>query len=88
MPNGKPAGVRCIQLSDDNRCRIFGHSDRPAVCSSLMPEPTMCGQSDQEAFQILTLWEDETKQDRDSEIHSEKTRLAIAFRIVANHHEK
>ncbi|TCV92844.1 hypothetical protein EC912_106183 [Luteibacter rhizovicinus] len=43
MPNGKPAGVRCIQLTDDNRCAIFGRPERPAVCSSLMPQPDMCG---------------------------------------------
>jgi hypothetical protein len=43
MPHGKPAGVRCIQLSDDNRCKIFGHPDRPKVCGGLQPEATMCG---------------------------------------------
>ncbi|WP_309869223.1 YkgJ family cysteine cluster protein [Luteibacter sp. 1214] len=43
MPNGKPAGVRCIQLTDDNRCAIFGRSDRPDVCGQLHPEPAMCG---------------------------------------------
>ena len=29
MPLGKPAGVRCIQLGDDARCRIFGQPERP-----------------------------------------------------------
>ena len=24
MPNGKPAGVRCVQLTPDNRCLLFG----------------------------------------------------------------
>src|SRR5687767_14313051 len=24
MPQGKPAGVRCVQLTEDNRCRLFG----------------------------------------------------------------
>ncbi len=43
MPNGKPAGVRCVQLTADNRCTIFGHPERPAVCSSLRAEPVMCG---------------------------------------------
>ena len=42
MPQGKPAGVRCIQLDERNRCRIFGRPDRPTVCSSLKPEPAMC----------------------------------------------
>ena len=43
MPAGKPAGVRCVQLTADNRCAIFGDPRRPAVCASLQPEPTMCG---------------------------------------------
>ncbi|MHB1059610.1 MAG: YkgJ family cysteine cluster protein [Rhodanobacter sp.] len=43
MPYGKPAGVRCVQLTDDNRCAIFGRPERPAVCSSLRAEPSMCG---------------------------------------------
>ena len=43
MPNGKPAGTRCVQLTEDNRCAIFGDPRRPAVCASLQPEPAMCG---------------------------------------------
>ncbi|MFO1344583.1 MAG: YkgJ family cysteine cluster protein [Burkholderiales bacterium] len=45
MPGGKPAGVRCVQLDNANRCRIFGDPARPAVCSSLQPSPEMCGES-------------------------------------------
>jgi hypothetical protein len=54
MPNGKPAGVRCIQLSADNRCLIFGKPERPAVCSNLRPMAEMCGNSAQEAMIYLT----------------------------------
>ena len=43
MPQGKPAGVRCAQLLDDNRCAIFGQPERPAVCGGLQPSPEMCG---------------------------------------------
>lgn len=43
MPDGKPAGVRCVQLDDDNRCRIFGRPERPAVCLQLQPSAEMCG---------------------------------------------
>lgn len=53
MPHGKPAGVRCIQLSDDLRCRIFGSPLRPAVCSNLRPSPEMCGHSAAEALSYL-----------------------------------
>ena len=45
MPGGKPAGVRCVQLDNANRCRIFGDPARSAVCSSLQPSPEMCGES-------------------------------------------
>lgn len=53
MPHGKPAGVRCIQLDDGNRCRIFGRQDRPAVCSSLRPQAEMCGDSAMHAMRYL-----------------------------------
>jgi len=42
MPDGKPAGVRCVQLTADLRCAIFGSPERPAVCASLRPTPEMC----------------------------------------------
>ena len=53
MPHGKPAGVRCVQLGPDERCLIFGHPQRPAVCASLQPEPAMCGSSRAQAMQTL-----------------------------------
>lgn len=43
MPHGKPAGVRCVQLDEASRCRLFGRPERPAVCSRLQPERAMCG---------------------------------------------
>ena len=61
MPLGKPAGIRCIQLTDDNRCRIFGSAERPAVCASLQPSREMCGSSDAEALAQLTFLEQATR---------------------------
>lgn len=46
MPHGKPAGVRCAQLDDANRCRIFGQPERPRVCDQLRPSGEMCGAQD------------------------------------------
>ena len=63
MPLGKPAGVRCIQLTDDNRCRLFGSAERPAVCNSLQPSREMCGSSDAEALAQLTFLEQATRPD-------------------------
>lgn len=60
MPNGKPAGVRCVQLDDANRCRLFGHRDRPAVCASLKPSIDMCGDSREYALRQLTWLEAQT----------------------------
>jgi Fe-S-cluster containining protein len=60
MPNGKPAGVRCIQLDEDQRCRIFGSPQRPAVCSSLKPQAEMCGASRVQALAWLRQLEQAT----------------------------
>lgn len=43
MPDGKPAGVPCIQLMADQRCAIFGRPERPAFCGGLQPSAEMCG---------------------------------------------
>lgn len=53
MPNGKPAGVPCVQLDEQLRCRLFGQPERPAVCSGLQPSPEMCGDSREQALRWL-----------------------------------
>lgn len=53
MPRGKPAGVRCVQLTADNRCALFGKPERPAVCCGLRPSPEMCGSSRADALAYL-----------------------------------
>lgn len=60
MPFGKPAGVRCVQLTDDGRCRLFGRPERPAVCGSLKPSPDMCGSDPADAFARLWALEQQT----------------------------
>lgn len=50
MPQGKPAGVPCIQLDDDLQCRIFGSPLRPACCSGLQPQAEMCGDTREQAL--------------------------------------
>ncbi len=54
MPDGKPAGVRCIQLSTDNYCLIFGRPERPAVCSLFTACPDVCGTNQEEAITLIT----------------------------------
>ena len=50
MPNGKPAGVRCVQLDEENRCRVFGKPERPAFCGGLQPSREMCGETREQAM--------------------------------------
>ena len=61
MPDGKPAGVRCVQLTDDNNCRLFGLSERPAVCVTLRPNIEMCRETAEQALAYLTALESITR---------------------------
>lgn len=60
MPGGKPAGVRCIQLDEDNLCRLYGRPERPAVCARLRPSREMCRGGAEEAYAGLAALESET----------------------------
>lgn len=53
MPYGKPAGVRCVQLTGDHRCRLFGKPERPEVCVRLRPTEEMCGSTREQAVAWL-----------------------------------
>ncbi len=61
MPQGKPAGVRCVQLDAEDRCRLFGSPRRPSVCGSLQPSATMCGPGRTHALQWLARLESLTQ---------------------------
>ena len=61
MPDGKPAGVGCVQLTPDGRCRLFGRPERPAFCASLRPSREMCGASAAEALVYLAALEEATR---------------------------
>jgi uncharacterized protein len=61
MPHGKPAGVRCVQLTEDYRCRLFGKPERPRVCNELQPSEEMCGHSQKDALAHLNFLEMVTK---------------------------
>lgn len=54
MPQGKPAGVRCVQLDEANRCRLFGRPERPAFCGGLQPAAEMCGDGRAHALRWLS----------------------------------
>ena len=53
MPDGKPAGVRCIHLTNDMKCALYNSPDRPNVCSGFKAERLICGESKEEALKII-----------------------------------
>jgi uncharacterized protein len=53
MKKGKKAGERCSHLTDQYKCDIFNSPLRPVVCKSFKPELLICGNSREEAMQIL-----------------------------------
>ncbi|AMO57552.1 hypothetical protein GZ77_14690 [Endozoicomonas montiporae] len=63
MPEGKPAGVRCVQLDDNNLCKMFGKPERPAVCLSFQAESQLCGKSRGQAVENLIQLENITQVD-------------------------
>ncbi len=60
MPYGKPAGVPCVQLDENLRCKLFGRPERPAVCASLRPSADMCGARAADAMEFLARLESAT----------------------------
>src|SRR6201996_6450945 len=61
MPDGKPAGVRCVHLDADFRCLLFGKPERPEVCNRLRPEVRNGRPARGEAPPILALLERVTR---------------------------
>lgn len=61
LPQGKPAGVPCLQLDEMLRCRLFGRPERPRVCASLTPQAEMCGTSREQAMTWLARLERQTR---------------------------
>lgn len=61
IPNGKPAGVPCIQLDENFDCKVFGKPERPAFCGGLQPEVEMCGENKAHALVWLTHLEQATR---------------------------
>lgn len=61
MPDGKPAGVPCVQLDEELRCRVFGKPERPAFCGGLKPSQEMCGESREQAMIWLSRLEQATQ---------------------------
>lgn len=53
MPDGKPAGVVCVNLDAAMRCRLFGLPARPVVCEQFAADVDVCGNNREEALSTL-----------------------------------
>ena len=60
MPKGKPAGVRCANLTDESLCRLYGRPERPAFCLGWKPTSEVCGESFAQAMKNLATLEKDT----------------------------
>jgi hypothetical protein len=54
MPLRRPAGVRCVQLTVDAPCALFGDPRRPAFCAGLQPAEELCSAGPEHALAYLT----------------------------------
>lgn len=62
MPDGKPAGVICVNLDPaTRRCRIWGQPDYPEVCRRFPAAVDTCGASRVEALVLLGDLEADTR---------------------------
>ena len=61
MPNGKPAGQRCIQLDDNNLCKLFNQPERPQACLNFQASEEFCGTDNHFALRSLTQLEQESQ---------------------------
>ena len=58
MPGGKPAGVTCVNLDPEQwRCRIWGTRDYPDTCRRFVPEAAVCGESREQALELIAALE-------------------------------
>lgn len=53
MPHGKRAGERCLHLTAERLCGLFGQPQRPEVCAAFSADPDVCGDSREEAIRLL-----------------------------------
>jgi len=60
MPNGKPSGVRCIHLSKNNDCQLFGKPERPNICKQFQAVEWICGRNKFDASKIIYALEQQT----------------------------
>jgi hypothetical protein len=68
MPKGKPAGIRCVQLTSNGFCKLFGKPERPWICSAFKAERALCGNSREEALSNIARLEGLNPENLDTEL--------------------
>jgi hypothetical protein len=53
MPQGKPAGVRCVHLDAENLCNLYQKNERPKFCITYLATEEFCGSSRDEALELI-----------------------------------
>lgn len=61
MPEGKPAGVRCLHLDESYGCQLFGKPERPLLCEQFQAEASVCGENRQQAIKLINALEQATE---------------------------
>jgi hypothetical protein len=61
MPDGKPAGTKCIHLDKEYKCLLFNSNKRPLFCADFQAEELFCGTNRDEALTILEQIENDCK---------------------------
>jgi Fe-S-cluster containining protein len=61
LPKGKPAGLRCIHLTQDYLCSIYNNPERPKVCRFFEASEELCGNCRSEAMDRLSRLESMTE---------------------------
>ena len=59
MPEGKPAGQRCLHLDQNQQCLLWERPERPEFCSQFAAEIVFCGTNRIEAITLLTALENQ-----------------------------
>jgi uncharacterized protein len=61
-PNGKPAGVRCKNLTEYFTCSLWlDPITMPKICKSFQADIELCGNSYLEAVNLINKWEELTR---------------------------
>ena len=58
MPNGKPAGIPCVNLDENLRC--IAYNQRPSVCRGFQPSDYSCGSNHEQALELISALEIQT----------------------------